>query len=37
MVEFLNKDLKTVKKVDGVYDDMLQEVFTENTGLYTHL
>ena len=28
---------KVVKKVDGIYDDQLQEIFTENTGLYTHL
>ena len=26
-----------VKKYSGVYDDMLQTLFTNTTGLYTHL
>ena len=26
-----------LKEIDGVYCDMLQDVFTEYTGLYTHL
>lgn len=30
-------DLKVVSKADGVYNDMLQSVFTEHTGLYTSL
>jgi hypothetical protein len=30
-------NLTTVKEFDGVYDDMLQKIFTEVTGLYTHL
>jgi hypothetical protein len=29
--------LKVVREVEGVYNDMLQDVFTTNTGLYTHL
>ena len=35
----INKDLDLVPKaeVKGVYCDMLQGVFTEKTGLYTHL
>lgn len=28
---------KLVKKVDDIYADQLQEIFTENTGLYTKL
>lgn len=36
-VEFLNINMKTVKKVDGIYNDQLQETFTEYTGLATHL
>lgn len=28
---------KVVKTYDGVYDDMLQKIFTNVTGLYTHL
>lgn len=30
-------ECKVVKKVDDVYCDMLQEVFTDATGLYTRL
>jgi hypothetical protein len=30
-------NLKIIKKVEGVYNDMLQRVFTNVTGLYTHL
>ncbi len=30
-------DLTLVEKVEGVYNDMLQEVFTNATGLYTKL
>lgn len=29
--------LTTVKEYDGVYDDMLQDLFTKTTGLDTHL
>jgi glycerol-3-phosphate cytidylyltransferase-like family protein len=39
-VEFLRvrgMDVKVVNKVTDVYNDQLQEVFTENTGLYTSL
>lgn len=28
---------KTIKIVEGIYNDQLQEIFIENTGLYTHL
>lgn len=31
------KELKIIKTVNGVYNDMLQSVFTANTGLYTFL
>lgn len=30
-------EMKVVDEEDGVYCDMLQDVFTEKTGLYTHL
>lgn len=39
-VEFLNINVnrvKTVSKVEGVYNDQLQEIFTENTGMATRL
>ncbi|AGR48121.1 hypothetical protein SmphiM12_489 [Sinorhizobium phage phiM12] len=41
-VEFMNFSMKklacvTLKTVEGIYFDMLQEVFTEATGLYTRL
>jgi hypothetical protein len=38
-MEFLRKrklDLKVVSKANDVYFDQLQDVFTENTGMYTH-
>jgi len=34
---FMNRSGNVVKKTDGLYFDQLQEVFTENTGLDTHL
>ena len=39
-VEFLKMrgfEVVTVSKSEGIYADMLQEVFTEATGLYTRL
>ena len=36
-IEFQTRTGKLVKRVDGVYDDQLQDIFTENTGLDTHL
>jgi hypothetical protein len=39
-MEFLsmrNLELKVKSKVDGVYNDQLQEIFTEHTGMYTSL
>jgi hypothetical protein len=36
-MEFQTLSGRTVKKVNDVYNDQLQEIFTENTGLYTHL
>lgn len=30
-------DMKTVKELDGIYNDQLQEIFTRYTGLDTHL
>ncbi|AKF13659.1 putative YahA protein [Sinorhizobium phage phiN3] len=39
-VEFLNINMKklavtTIKKFEGVFCDMLEDIFTEATGLYT--
>lgn len=31
------KELKTMKKYEGVYGDQLQDLFTEATGFYTRL
>jgi len=39
-MEFFNcrgAEIKTIAKVENVYDDMLQDIFTRETGLYTHL
>lgn len=39
-MEFLNVSVKGIKvksKVEGVYNDQLQDIFTENTGMYTQL
>lgn len=39
-LEFLKvakNDFKTVKTVRGVYNDMLQDIFTSETGFYTKL
>lgn len=39
-MEFISlrgNNMKIVSRADGIYNDQLQEVFTENTGLYTHL
>lgn len=39
-MEFLKvsmKEIKTLKKITGVYCDMLRDIFTDNTGLYTSL
>lgn len=32
-----NLDIKVVNRVTDVYADQLQDIFTENTGMYTHL
>ena len=32
-----NLGVETVKEYDGVYCDQLQDIFTQVTGLYTHL
>jgi len=34
---FRKMELKEVKKFEGVYDDNLQSIFTDFTGLYTSL
>lgn len=34
---FMTRNGRIIKIVDGIYWDQLQQVFTENTGLYTHL
>ena len=39
-MEFLNVragNVKTISKADGIFNDMLQDTFTEHTGLYTSL
>jgi hypothetical protein len=39
-MEFLsirNGVLKVKSKADGIYNDQLQDIFTEHTGMYTHL
>lgn len=36
-MEFLNTKFKVVKEFKGVYNDQLQNVFTQVTGLYTSL
>lgn len=36
-MEFLNRKFEVKNRVEGVYNDQLQGVFTEQTGLYTHL
>ena len=28
--------IKDIEKIEGVYCDMLEEIFTDVTGLYTH-
>ena len=35
--EFSKEKIKEIKTVEGVYCDMLQETFTEVTGMYTRL
>jgi len=34
-MEFFTRTVKPVKKIKGVYNDQLQEIFTRETGLYT--
>jgi len=34
---FKTDELKVIKEIENVYCDQLQEIFTENTGLYTYL
>lgn len=36
-IKIVKYEIRSNNKVDGVYFDQLQSVFTENTGLYTHL
>jgi len=39
-VEFIRihgQKITVVEKVDGIYNDQLQKIFTQHTGLYTHL
>jgi hypothetical protein len=35
--KLVNNEIVTVKSFENVYDDMLQSIFTEVTGLNTHL
>lgn len=34
---FSEEKIKEIKTIEGIYCDMLQDIFTETTGLYTHL
>jgi hypothetical protein len=36
-IKIYDEELVTLKTIDNVYCDMLQNIFTENTELYTHL
>ena len=36
-IEFLSKTGKVIEKAEDVYNDQLQNIFTKNTGLETHL
>ena len=36
-IKVTKNDFKIVKTIHGVYNDMLQEIFTSETGLYTKL
>lgn len=36
-MEFMNNKGIVKKNYDGIYSDQLQELFTDATGLYTHL
>lgn len=35
--EFSDEKIKEIKTINGVYCDMLQDIFTATTGMYTHL
>ena len=35
--EFIEAKTEVLKEEKGIYSDLLQEIFTEYTGLYTHL
>ena len=35
--EWKEEKVTEIKTIEGVYCDMLQEIFTEVTGMYTHL
>jgi hypothetical protein len=35
--QFSGTDVKDLRIVEGVYDDQIQEIFTDVTGMYTHL
>ena len=35
--EITKEKLREIQKIEGVYFDQLQSIFTETTGLYTHL
>lgn len=36
-INFKTGSGKLVKRIEGIYNDQLQEIFTDYTGLYTHL
>ena len=39
-MEFINiraGKIKIISEVEGVYNDQLQDIFTQKTGMYTHL
>lgn len=36
-IEFLNTKVEVIKTYNGIYNDQLQSIFTQETGLYTSL
>jgi len=36
-INFMSASGKIIKQENNIYNDQLQEVFTQNTGLHTHL
>lgn len=36
-IDFINTKIETIKRISDVYADQLQDIFTQETGLYTSL